>query len=652
MPKAKIVKQDDAEFDELEESEDEYDYQEDEDRGFYIKAALKPPNSHPVSCYDLYNQIQEVEADYQRDVVWNDTKQSNLIDIIPPVLFAKRIGEDGEEVKICIDGKQRLTSIHRFMDGYIPLKVDGKSWFYQTRGNKSGKRLIPDGWKKQFASKQLIVVEFVDLSDATERDIFQRVQLGMALNEAEKQKAISSPTVTWIRSLVTKYFEGDDGIPQFMKMNMRRSKDFQCVAQFVYMSSALPSFDSPGAAKLSKFLSQQEERSDAFKKPVERAIKDLQKLVHDETNLKLTGSSAVAPIELVHICLVCLMLKGRSLRTMAGAIGKMRAVIRSQHLDVRANSRVAKSFAEHFETFQAPGVPGPEADWQVDTSDARANRKRKADDDDADMSPTSESDLPGANGGRGKGKAKPRASAGAVGTYVSYKSGGDTKSTLGEKYTEVRRPPPAKSVPEPASKPSPQKSQENTSVESQASVKSSPSEPGIIEPSEDKPAPKKEGDAGSEGGMDDLEADAASQGAFNPETGEINWDCPCLGGMAHGPCGPQFREAFSCFVHSEEDPKGVDCVEKFKAMQDCFREHPDVYGEELEDDDEASDAAKEPKSEEGTSGNSSEGEVKKPKAIVADDAPAPPNPAPESRTRAPTANVAPGETPTKSSVKH
>ncbi len=41
----------------------------------------------------------------------------------------------------------------------------------------------------------------------------------------------------------------------------------------------------------------------------------------------------------------------------------------------------------------------------------------------------------------------------------------------------------------------------------------------------------------------------------------------------------QFREAFSCFVFSEEDPKGIDCVEKFKAMQDCFRENPDVYGE-------------------------------------------------------------------------
>ena len=111
------------------------------------------------------------------------------------------------------------------------------------------------------------------------------------------------------------------------------------------------------------------------------------------------------------------------------------------------------------------------------------------------------------------------------------------------------------------------------------------------------------------------EAEADQQGAFNEETGEINWDCPvrrsllystafarvsssvdhrlsrmaprsslvahvqCLGGMADGPCGEQFKSAFSCFVFSEAEPKGMDCVEKFKMMQDCFREHPDIYGE-------------------------------------------------------------------------
>uniref|UniRef100_A0A060SYP7 Mitochondrial intermembrane space import and assembly protein 40 n=1 Tax=Blastobotrys adeninivorans TaxID=409370 RepID=A0A060SYP7_BLAAD len=75
------------------------------------------------------------------------------------------------------------------------------------------------------------------------------------------------------------------------------------------------------------------------------------------------------------------------------------------------------------------------------------------------------------------------------------------------------------------------------------------------------------------------------QGAFNPETGEINWDCPCLGGMAEGPCGEEFKAAFSCFVYSTEEPKGIDCVEKFKGMQECFRKHPEVYAEQLADED-------------------------------------------------------------------
>ncbi|OLY82368.1 Mitochondrial intermembrane space import and assembly protein 40 [Smittium mucronatum] len=68
------------------------------------------------------------------------------------------------------------------------------------------------------------------------------------------------------------------------------------------------------------------------------------------------------------------------------------------------------------------------------------------------------------------------------------------------------------------------------------------------------------------------------QGAYNPETGEINWDCPCLDGMAHGTCGEEFKAAFSCFIYSNEEEKGIDCVDNFRAMQDCFRAHPDEYG--------------------------------------------------------------------------
>ncbi|KAL1897148.1 Oxidoreductase [Sporothrix stenoceras] len=87
-----------------------------------------------------------------------------------------------------------------------------------------------------------------------------------------------------------------------------------------------------------------------------------------------------------------------------------------------------------------------------------------------------------------------------------------------------------------------------------------------------------------DGSPEALEQEASQQGAFNPETGEINWDCPCLGGMADGPCGEDFKAAFSCFVYSTEEPKGMDCIEKFQHMQDCFRKYPEIYGAELQDD--------------------------------------------------------------------
>ncbi|CAI2164077.1 16977_t:CDS:1 [Funneliformis geosporum] len=75
------------------------------------------------------------------------------------------------------------------------------------------------------------------------------------------------------------------------------------------------------------------------------------------------------------------------------------------------------------------------------------------------------------------------------------------------------------------------------------------------------------------------DSEEAQSDAFDPETGEINWDCPCLGGMAKGTCGEQFKAAFSCFIYSKAEPKGIDCLEQFQNMKDCFKQHPEEYGE-------------------------------------------------------------------------
>lgn len=45
------------------------------------------------------------------------------------------------------------------------------------------------------------------------------------------------------------------------------------------MANALPAFDMPAAAKLTKFLQQQDERNDAFKEAVETALTHLHELV-------------------------------------------------------------------------------------------------------------------------------------------------------------------------------------------------------------------------------------------------------------------------------------------------------------------------------------------------------------------------------------
>lgn len=92
------------------------------------------------------------------------------------------------------------------------------------------------------------------------------------------------------------------------------------------------------------------------------------------------------------------------------------------------------------------------------------------------------------------------------------------------------------------------------------------------------------------------------QSAINEETGEINWDCPCLQAALAPPCGEFFREAFACFVASKTEPKGADCLEKFTAMQDCFRAHPEAYMKDVADDEGAQDGISSLDNDPGTIG--------------------------------------------------
>lgn len=71
--------------------------------------------------------------------------------------------------------------------------------------------------------------------------------------------------------------------------------------------------------------------------------------------------------------------------------------------------------------------------------------------------------------------------------------------------------------------------------------------------------------------------------------GQLNWTCPCLGGLPYGPCGYEFREFFSCLhkvqnEENEEASKAQECFPKFAAMKDCFSQFPKLYPPDEDDD--------------------------------------------------------------------
>lgn len=62
--------------------------------------------------------------------------------------------------------------------------------------------------------------------------------------------------------------------------------------------------------------------------------------------------------------------------------------------------------------------------------------------------------------------------------------------------------------------------------------------------------------------------------------------------MASGPCGTQFKEAFSCFHYSQEEVKGSECIDQFRSMQECMQKFPELYPQEEEKEQaESSDGA-------------------------------------------------------------
>ncbi|KAA1476439.1 hypothetical protein DENSPDRAFT_843400 [Dentipellis sp. KUC8613] len=322
---------------------------------YTITGQLRPPRAAQYSVKSLYDQIVEgnidLDPEYQRDVVWPDSKQIGLIDsvfrhyYIPPVIFAVSTSDDGVERRVCIDGKQRLTSLQKFMDGFIPHKdnATGKKYWYKHAG--PGRRaLLPKHLLQTFANKQIVCVEYDDLTDDQEREIFQRVQLGVALTPAERMAAITGPWPSFIRDIQNQVL-GEEGFGDVSEFGKTRGRDFQAVVSVVFVIDKLPTFTTPGAAQLEKWLQRTTAVPKKLRDEVVTTFKILMHLMRDKKyRTSFEKPTRVSPVEFVMIGLLIHQHRDSlSFAQLASAIEKMRTDVRTKEKDIRTNGRVTKA---------------------------------------------------------------------------------------------------------------------------------------------------------------------------------------------------------------------------------------------------------------------------------------------------------------------
>ncbi|KAH9958225.1 hypothetical protein BC827DRAFT_615491 [Russula dissimulans] len=214
-------------------------------REYTIVNSLRTPRSTSHAVAALYDQIMDrsinLDPDDQRDAVWSNEKRIGLIDsvfrnyYIPPIIFAFSTTDDGSEIRNCIDGKQRLRSIQMFMNGEIPHRdhLTAECHWYKKSELHAGP-LLSKRLQRYFQYKLIQCVEYDNLNEEQEREIFQRVEHGLALTPAESLQGLSGPWPDFLREIKSKVI-GDRRFGDSFDWGRTPWRDFNMLASIVYL---------------------------------------------------------------------------------------------------------------------------------------------------------------------------------------------------------------------------------------------------------------------------------------------------------------------------------------------------------------------------------------------------------------------------------
>ncbi|TFK24479.1 hypothetical protein FA15DRAFT_669575 [Coprinopsis marcescibilis] len=307
-----------------------------------------------LSLDSLYNAWRfgsiDLNPDYQRDVVWPDHKQISLLESIrhnfhvPTLIFAMTPQRDGEIMpqRVCIDGKQRLTSIIR--TGKRVQRV----WFTDSPHRKSGK-VMSEMEQAHFKMNTFNVQDYIGLTPEQEREVFHRVQLGVALTPAERLQAING-----LRADVIRAFRRGLGITtvfrNFSDWGGNRGKDYLALSQIAYLISIPPgqAAPEPNVQRIETWLRENATKGSLQQMEIglKAAFDIFCRIVHHDIFGGAVTKVHMTPWELVlSICLIHHYKKRMNDCETSDAIDQLRKFLRARHKDLKG----AKVFKDGYD---------------------------------------------------------------------------------------------------------------------------------------------------------------------------------------------------------------------------------------------------------------------------------------------------------------
>ena len=156
-----------------------------------------------------------MNPEFQRDFIWNEDKQSKLIESvimrIPlPVLY---LAEDEQGRMIVVDGLQRLSTFKRFVDNGLKLRLP-------DRGGLNGKRFgdLPPKLQNRVEDCTLILYVIDQrVPEQARLDIFDRVNSGVPLTRQQMRNSLYTGEAT-------RFLKEESTTPIFLRATGRSLK--------------------------------------------------------------------------------------------------------------------------------------------------------------------------------------------------------------------------------------------------------------------------------------------------------------------------------------------------------------------------------------------------------------------------------------------